>query len=470
MATATPKLPARWRAKSYPVAPAKDGLDDHSQGHFKDLIDAHTGGLDIAFYPTPSPWDQSRWRVAFFVDGRYLRDFGAFSLLEAMQFAEQLSSYFPGSVVVGETVRSSTVSLNPMKGSDLDPQVPPQPWHVPGLIPAREVVLLSGDGGVNKSTVAQQLCTATALGRPWLGHQVLQGRSLFITSEDSIQTVNRRQLAIGNAEGVSLSELGDVDFVSLVGQDALLGMLDHESHTIQPTGLFDIIDRRVAETAPVLIVLDTLAGMFGGEENSRAHTRQFISLMYRMVKHHGSTVLLIGHPSLGGMASGSGLSGSTDWHNAVRGRLFLERVMEGPDRSGRMSEPDTCARILRTRKEQYGDMAAGMRLRFRDGVLVQDDQLPTASARITTAALEVTAEKVDAKFMELLAAYELEGRGLSASPSANYAPTVFGRDDRREGIGKAAFAKAMNRLFAGSAIKVEEYGPASRRQKKIVAC
>ena len=79
-------------------------------------------------------------------------------------------------------------------------------------------------------------------------------------------------------------------------------------------------------------------------------------------------------------------------------------------------------------------------------------------------------DRADSTFLELLDAYETEGRPVSQTPSANYAPTSFAADHRAQGITKSGFAKAMNRLFERGAIKGIEYGPESRRRKKLVRC
>ena len=46
--------------------------------------------------------------------------------------------------------------------------VPAREWHVPGLVPARTVTLLGGDGGTGKSLLAMQLAAATAVGGAWM--------------------------------------------------------------------------------------------------------------------------------------------------------------------------------------------------------------------------------------------------------------------------------------------------------------
>jgi hypothetical protein len=56
--------------------------------------------------------------------------------------------------------------------------------------------------------------------------------------------------------------------------------------------------------------------------------------------------VLIAHPSLTGMNTGSGLFGSTDWHNGPRARLYFERRarrlgggFRGPESGDRTARP-----------------------------------------------------------------------------------------------------------------------------------
>lgn len=64
---------------------------------------------------------------------------------------------------------------------------------------------------------------------------------------------------------------------------------------------------------------------------------------------HQLAVVLIAHPSLTGMSTGSGSSGSTAWSNSVRSRLYLERVKGADDR-----EIDADLRVLQVKKSNYG--------------------------------------------------------------------------------------------------------------------
>jgi RecA-family ATPase len=349
-------------------------------------------------------------------------------------------------------------SLSFVKASKFaDQPIPIRAWHVQDLIPAGNVTLLNGDGGAGKSLIALQLAVATVLGGLWIGRQAHSGRCLFLTAEDDLPEVHRRLADIAAEHGISLTDLDDLMIVSLAGQDALLAVPDGRSNIIRPTGLFGALESLIEKTRPALFVADTLADLFGGEENQRAQARQFVGMLRGLAINYQHATLMLAHPSLTGMASGSGSSGSTGWNNSVRSRLYLERIKAGDG-----SEDDPDARVLKTMKANYAAAGAQIKLRWRRGVFITEQ---TAATSFSVIAAQAHAERI---FLDLLAAYEAEGRPVSATPSANYAPVIFSKDDRSDRIGKTGLAAAMNRLFGEKRINTEEYGPPSKRRNRIV--
>ena len=335
--------------------------------------------------------------------------------------------------------------------------IPERSWHVEALIPAGTVTMLGGDGGVGKSLLALQLAAATAIDDVyWIGREPRRGRCLFVTAEDDIGEVHRRLVDVAADLDRRLDAFDQLEITSLAGEDALLAVTDGKGNVLKPTALYFALEAKIKASRPVLVVLDTLADLFGGEENQRAQARQFVSLLRGLAIHHGTTVLLLAHPSLAGMASGSGSSGSTAWNNSVRSRLYLERI-KGDD--GGEDDPD--ARVLRTMKSNYGRTGDEIRCRWHRGVFSIRGQATDGFAKVAS---ETKAERI---FIEVLAAFEAEGRNVSATPSANYAPAIFARDPRSESVNKSSLTKAMGRLFAAKRIQVLECGSPSKRRQRI---
>jgi RecA-family ATPase len=334
--------------------------------------------------------------------------------------------------------------------------VPPREWLVEDLIPARTVTLLNGDGGTGKSLLALQLAAATTQGGYWAGRQASKGKAIYFSAEDDIDELHRRLHDVAAALDIGLGELSDLTIAPMAGKDALLATPEVKASILKATGLFWELDHLLRDFSPALYVIDTLADVFGGEENQRAHARQFIALMRGLCIRHDTTALVLAHPSLSGMSSGSGTSGSTGWSNSVRSRLYLDRI-KGEDGI----EPDTDLRVLRTMKSNYGPIGQEIPLRWRAGVFT------TAIATAGSFEAIATNARADRIFLELLANYTDEGRAVSASTGHGYAPVIFAKDPRAEGLSKAKLILAMNRLFGEQRIRSVEYGPPSRSHRKL---
>ena len=330
--------------------------------------------------------------------------------------------------------------------------IPAREWLVDGLIPSGTVTLLGGDGGTGKSLVALQLAVAVATGGAWLGLPVTSGRALYISAEDDHDELHRRLADIVRADGAALGELDNLTIRSLAGEDALLAMLDRSGGVLLASALFHEVDKRIRDDAPAIVVLDTLADLFPGNENDRAQARQFIGLLRGLAIRHECAVVMLAHPSLSGLNSGSGTSGSTGWNNSVRSRLYLSRVIQEG------YEPDSDARILSTMKSNYGRTGGEISMKWRDGVFVADAQ-PTGLDRL---AIGANAERV---FLALLGLLATQGRRVNTGGGQSYAPLVFSNHPEAEGVTKRAFRAAMEFLLAAGKIRLTEDGPASRRRQ-----
>lgn len=333
--------------------------------------------------------------------------------------------------------------------------VPPRQWLVENLIPGKTVTVLGGDGGTGKSLLALQLGVACAAGRDWLTSLPTVGPVLYLSAEDDTAELHRRLDAITRGIGVTLAELTDLHLISLAGREAVIATPQNKTGILCPRPLWEEIRQEVAKLSPVLVVFDTLADYFGGNENDRAQVRQFVGLLRGVAIEFNCAVLLLAHPSLTGLNSGSGSSGSTAWSNSVRSRLYLDRIKgEGG------SEPDPDLRVLSAKKSNYGPIGAEIRLRWRDGRFVPD--MGDTSFAMTTADA-----KVDALFIDLLTMFIAEGRAPSALPSRTYAPSVFAKHPRSNGTRSRAFETAMNRLFERGVIRSRTEGPPSKSRTRL---
>jgi RecA-family ATPase len=337
--------------------------------------------------------------------------------------------------------------------------VPTRAWHVPELVPDGNVTLLGGDGGTGKSLLALQLAGATVVGRPWLGRTIARGAALFISAEDDMEELHRRLADICAAEAISFDALRDLHLVSLAGEDAVMATFDRSTNIMTKTAVCREIAKLVAEIRPQLLVLDTLADLFGGDEINRSQTRQFVQMLRGIALKYGTTVLLLAHPSVAGMRSGSGTSGSTAWSNSVRSRLYLDRIKE----TNSDVELDPDARTLSTKKSNYARTGVTIPVRWHKGAFrsSENDTEPTEEMLFAHV-------RADNAFVGLLTKFSQQGREVSPHKSSSFAPAVFADDDIGKSVGKPALAAAMSRLLDAGTIKIEHYGPPSKRRTRLV--
>jgi hypothetical protein len=170
-------------------------------------------------------------------------------------------------------------------------------------------------------------------------------------------------------------------------------------------------------------------------------------------------VTVLSHPSLAGMASGSGISGSTAWHGAFRFRQYLKGSKTETD------EPDDDLRELEFKKNQYGPKGETLVLRYQRGLF-----LPVVGpSTLEKAAREAKADDV---FLKLLRRFCEQGRNLSDKPTANaYAPRMFVDEPeaKEQQLRLPDMMDAMRRLFTAGRIRMQDYGRPSRPSFKMVA-
>jgi len=97
--------------------------------------------------------------------------------------------------------------LRPRSFADLaDHEPPPREWLVEGLVPMGCVTFISGDGGLGKTLLGQQLIMSAALGRPWLGRQTARVGSVGLFCEDDADEIHRRARDIAEHMKVALDD------------------------------------------------------------------------------------------------------------------------------------------------------------------------------------------------------------------------------------------------------------------------
>jgi RecA-family ATPase len=352
----------------------------------------------------------------------------------------------------------------PLPYVDLTAELKPREWLVPNRIPSRNVSLMSGEGGLGKSLLLMQLAGAVVFRLPWIGTvPAQQGPVLFMSCEEEADEVNRRMEDVARDLGRTRKDMEDAKLrvLSFAGLDAVLANPHPDRfYSMESSPLYWQLREEMIALRPKLFVIDTVADVFAGNEIARSQTRQFITMLRALAINNDCAVVIAAHPSLEGIKSDSGLSGSTGWHNSVRARMYFKAT----------PGEDTSLRVLEFRKNNYGPISESILLRWREGVyVVEPGSFDPDSAEQVLKRLEVE-NKIDQLFLTLLRRRASQGRNVSDKAGSTYAPTEFAKEPeaKRAKITNKALADAMARLFAAGKLAVVIKGSPSRERSRIV--
>lgn len=192
--------------------------------------------------------------------------------------------------------------------------MPPPEWLIDPVIPAGGLVGLYGPPGTGKSFLAIDMALSVACGRPWQGHDTKTGSVLYISAEGGTGIGKRvsawlrtRAVSPANAEVAWLTEA-----IPLYGDsEALDGLM---------TRVFDELKDK-----PALVIVDTLARCFDGDENQQEDMGRFIQGIDRMRRDFGATLMVVHHTRMDGERE----RGNTAFRGAADAMLSLARTSKG---------------------------------------------------------------------------------------------------------------------------------------------
>lgn len=336
-------------------------------------------------------------------------------------------------------------------------KAPPYDWIVENCFLRGTVALLSGDGGLGKSLLMQQLCTASAIGARWLDLETKPCKSLFMACEDDRDELHRRQESINRHYGCASGDLADTLYVSRAGMENILMEFRRNDDKGQQTPLFDQLAHCMREHGAEIVVIDTLSDVFAGNEIMRVHARRFVTALRRLALEMQGVVILTSHPSNTGMSTGTGISGSTAWRNSIRSMLYLTKPRRS-EQDGDESE-DTNERLLKTTKSNHGPHGGKIALRWEEGVFLRADRNTNGGPVGLVAILDLDRHLLDAA-RKLIA----DGVKLLADKSAG---NSFSNRTRQEATCKrysfAIVCSAQDRMLASRQLERVEMGPPSKR-------
>ena len=194
-------------------------------------------------------------------------------------------------------------------------------WLWPGRIPAGKLVTLDGDPGLGKSAIALTIAaTVTRAGKwpdgTWCNEP---GDVLIMSAEDGVADTIRPRLdaADANVGRVHVIEHG----LGPSGQPVALTL-----------GATDQIERHVAETGALLLIIDVLMAYLPGDAYKDQDVRKALTPLAKVAERTGCTMLLLRHlrKSKGGEAVYLG-GGSIGIVGAARAGFVVTRDPDRPD-------------------------------------------------------------------------------------------------------------------------------------------
>ncbi len=337
--------------------------------------------------------------------------------------------------------------------ADLDP--PLREWAIQGWVGRGHVTLLAGPPGSGKTAVAQSLAAACAMGIPTVDEVPGALTTLLWAGEDDHDEIWRRQIAIARWLGKPLADFAgrmhaypcpDVD-ITLCYQGEM---------GLTKTPMIETLRQQIGDLGCQLVFLDSIARLFGGNENDRHQVTQFIAWLNYALAPTNAAIVLLGHPSKG---VGSEFSGSTAWEASVRARLYFGYHMPGTAAvEGEISNPDE--RWLAKRKTNYSQMDA-RRVLFQGGCMQPQppDDKPAPGRRSP----EFLADEVVAIVQRLarIGVFGVVGQGPS------YLPKMIEQAQETNGLGRAELITGMLTAVKAGRLKNDVIGQYSNRSKRF---
>jgi RecA-family ATPase len=317
-------------------------------------------------------------------------------------------------------------------------------WLLPGLIPMREgATLLTGEGGIGKSTLALQLACCVASGRDFLGMPVAQGNVVYFSAEDGGRMISIRASKLASRLGLSredqdrlwVMDASRVDDPFLTTKRLLAG----GSSTHQPSQRYQEIESVMETIKARLLIIDTLAMVFSGDEYGREEPTRFMGQLNRIAQKFDCAALLLAHPSKQAMSTGDGYSGSTAFRDKARSLIYFHRpANEAP-------------LDLALEQKNLGPLVAPLHLRLRDGLFERIEPGETA----TLPQAEVRQSVANA-FKQIVLNIIVEGEVTGRLYSRTRAHVEIAAHEKARPLQPKAVRDLLDQLEAEGRIWVEE--------------
>jgi hypothetical protein len=395
---------------------------------------------DIQIWQTIS-WDRAGYR-------------GVFSKAQHLGWVNPRSNAAQASLI-------DTSALRQVDLTDFTTGEPKPPkFAIAPIVPTGVVTLLSGHGGVGKSTLALTLAAHYAAHRSFGPYTFIGGPVAFVSLEDNGDVIRYRlRLIVEQFQLDSALIQENLLVLDAGGGDGALVVEKYVANVRQVVETANAARLRAWVKGRRLIVVDNASDAYDADENSRRQVRRFMSSLGRVAQQNEAGIILLSHidkATARSGAQGNAYSGSTAWHNSARSRIALLEDNGGITLSHEKSNFGARAEILR-----FSKMLNGLLVPAGEG---QEDQYAKAAREL------IGIEDGKIILTSLRRAVE---RGVNVPPGRQGALTAQKALERAGGLlaglqgnsGSNRFWRALDRLIDHGQVIRESYTTKYRKPK-----
>ena len=191
-------------------------------------------------------------------------------------------------------------------------KLPPPEWLIDGIMPCRGLIGLYGPPGIKKSFLALDFAMSVGSGTPWAGRTVKRGPVLYIAAEGGSGMGKRAQAWLIDRQQTTSSVVWLLNSLPIYGKSEQIDYVMEKIHD-------------EVQIHPRLVVIDTLARCFDGNENEQEDMGRFVAGADRFRTEFDAVVIVVHHTRLDGDRE----RGNTAFRGAADTMLSLERDKQG---------------------------------------------------------------------------------------------------------------------------------------------
>ena len=378
-------------------------------------------------------------------------------------------------------VESTPIEARPFRRFD-PATLPAREWLYGGHYQRGIVTATVGPGGGGKSSLNLVELIAICTGRPLLGEQpVIRCKAWYHNAEDDEDEIYRRIAAVCQHYEIDQGELEGWLFVtSGISMPIKVAIARAGTVRVDKATTAAII-RTITDNEIGIASFDPLVAHHAATENATGDMDQVVREFARIANATDCATEIVHHtrkPAPGqeelGVVDSRGAGAII---NAVRSARVLNTMSKSEADGAGVDDVDRQLHFRIDRgKANMAPPTAARWYKFVGVEIPNGDNVGVAThwvfpgQGVATEEMAAAERKADELFMSLLVRFTMEGRKVSASAGANYAPSVFSKERgaKASKISKNALTAAMRRLFEAKRIRVEQTGGKEHYANRLV--